>query len=128
MKWDYFEKVIKRDELCDFHVFVVFSRWNVHVYSTALMRSKCIHSWGIRICLLSFDSISTIDFKLKNGRRTLSKMTFKAEYPVNLLWLIWYDYMKICEWLIDVEYDVYHSMVDFNLYMNCKKLYKVVDL
>jgi hypothetical protein len=32
-------KVIKRDELCDSHELVVFSRWNVIVYSTALICS-----------------------------------------------------------------------------------------
>ena len=33
----------------------------------------------------------------------------------NLLWIVWYDYMNICEWLIGVEYDVYHSVVYFLL-------------
>ena len=54
-------------------------------------------------------------------------MVFKGEYFVNLLWIVWYDFMNMCEWLIGVEHDVYHSMVDFLLYLDCKKLYGVVD-
>jgi len=38
LKMEFFwKKMIKRDELCDSHVFVVFSRWDVHAYSTALI-------------------------------------------------------------------------------------------
>ena len=38
-------------------------------------------------------------------------MIFKTKYLANLLWIVWYDYMKICELLLEVEYDVYHSVV-----------------
>jgi len=41
-------------------------------------------------------------------------MIFKTECFANPLWLVWYDYMNMCEWLIDVEYDVYHSMMIFS--------------
>jgi len=88
----------------------------------------CIHSWGIRVCLLSFDWIASIILKLWNNRRTLSKMVFKTEYLANLLWLVWYDYMRMWEWLIGVEHDVYHRVIYFFLYLNYDKLYEVVDL
>jgi len=45
----------------------------------------------------------------------LSKIIFKTKYLTNLLWIVWYDYMKICEWLLCVGYDVYHSVVYFLL-------------
>ena len=32
------------------------------------------------------------------------------------------------EWLIGVEYDVYHSVMYFLLYLDCEKLYEVVEL
>ena len=31
----------------------------------------------------------------------------------NLLWIVWFVYMKIREWLLGVGYDVYHSVVYF---------------
>lgn len=34
--------------------------------------------------------------------------------------------MKMCEWLLGVEYDVYHNVFYFLLYLNCEKLYEVV--
>ena len=37
LEMEFFWKRIKRDELCDFYDFVAFSRWNAHVYSTALI-------------------------------------------------------------------------------------------
>jgi len=30
------------------------------------------------------------------------------------------------EWLLSVEYDVYHNVLYFLLYLNCEKLYEVV--
>ena len=36
--------------------------------------------------------------------------------------------MKMCEWLLGVEYDVYHNVLDFLLYLDCEKLYGVVEL
>jgi len=42
-------------------------------------------------------------------------MIFKTKYLANLLWIVWYDYMKITEWLLGVEYDVYLSVVYFLL-------------
>ena len=34
--------------------------------------------------------------------------------------------MKICEWFLGVEYDVYHNVLYFLLYLNCEKLYEVI--
>jgi len=31
--------------------------------------------------------------------------------------------MKICEWLLGVEYDVYHKVMYFLLYLDYEKLY-----
>ena len=90
--------------------------------------SKSIHSWDIRVVFLVFDSIATIMLKLWNGRRSLSKMVFNTEYLANLLRIVWYDYMKMWEWLIGVEHDVYHRVIYFLLYLNYEKLYEVVDL
>jgi hypothetical protein len=36
--------------------------------------------------------------------------------------------MRICEWLLDVECDVYHNVLYFLLSLNCEKLYGVVEL
>jgi len=55
-------------------------------------------------------------------------MIFKAEYFANLLWITLYDYMRMYEWLIGVEYDVYHGVMYFLLYLNCEKSYDVVEL
>jgi len=56
----------------------------------------------------------------------LLKILFKIKYLANLLWIVWYDYMRICEWLLGVEYDVYHNVLYFLLYLNCEKLYEDV--
>jgi len=55
-------------------------------------------------------------------------MIFKTEYLAYLLWIVWYDYMKMREWLIGVEYDVYHSMMYFLPYLDREKLYGIVEL
>ena len=67
----------------------------MHTYTHIWL--MCIHSWGNWVCLLSFSAISIIAFKLWNDRRTLSKMIFKIEYLANILWIVWYNYMKVCE-------------------------------
>jgi len=74
----------------------------------------CIHSWGNWVVFLVFGSIAIIVLKLWNDRRTLLKFMFKTELLANLLWIVWYDYMKLCEWLMSVEYDVNHSMMYFS--------------
>jgi len=43
------------------------------------------------------------------------------------LWIVWYEYMKMYEWLMDVEYDVYHSLVYFLLYLDCENSYEIVE-
>jgi len=62
-------------------------------------------------------------WKSDNERRTLSKMVVKANYFANLSWIALYDWMKICEWLLGGEYDVYHKVMYFLLYLDCEKLY-----
>ena len=62
-------------------------------------------------------------WKSDNERQTLSKMIVKADYFANLSWIALYDWMKICEWLLGSEYDVYHKMMYFLLYLDCEKLY-----
>jgi len=54
-------------------------------------------------------------------------MIFKTKYLANLLWIVWYDYMKISKWLICVENDIYLSMKYFLLYLECEKPYAVDD-
>ena len=49
-------------------------------------------------------------------------MIFKAEYFANILWITLYDYMKTYEWLIGVEYDIYHSVMYFLLYLDCEPI------
>jgi len=49
------------------------------------------------------------------------KWFIKVDYLINLSWIALYDYMKICEWLLDVEYDVYHKVLYFLLYLDCEK-------
>jgi len=85
------------------------------------MWSRCIHSWGIESCLFGLDLFVSIIFEVVNERRTLSKIVFKTKYLENLLWIVWYDYMKISEWLICVENDIYLSMKYFLLYLDCEK-------
>jgi hypothetical protein len=55
-------------------------------------------------------------------------MIFKAKYYASILWIALYDYMRMYEWLIGVEYDVYHSVMHFLLYLDCEKLNEVVEL
>ena len=57
----------------------------------------------------------------------MSKIIFKTKYLTNLLWIVWNDYMKISEWLICVENDIYISMKYFLLYLDCERWYDVVD-
>jgi len=35
--------------------------------------------------------------------------------------------MKICEWFLGVDYDVYHKVLYFLLYLDCEKVYGVVE-
>ena len=65
-------------------------------------------------------------WKSDNEWRTLSKMIFKIKYLANLLWIVWYDFMKTCEWLLGVEYDVYHSVVYFLPYLECVCCYWIM--
>jgi len=58
----------------------------------------------------------------------LLKIIFKAEGFAIRLWIALYDYMKMYEWLVGVEYDVYHSVMYFLPYVDCEKLCEVVDL
>jgi len=55
-------------------------------------------------------------------------MIFKTECFANILWIVWYDYMRMWESLLGVEHDVYHRVIYFSLYLDYEKLYEVVDL
>jgi len=55
-------------------------------------------------------------------------MIFKAICLANLLWIALDDYIKMFEWLLGVENDIYHKMLYFLLYLNYEKLYGVVEL
>ena len=70
-----------------------------------------------------FALIMEFFWKSDNQRRTLSKMVIKADYFANLSSIALYDWMKICEWLLGGEYDVYHKVMYFLLYLDCEKLY-----
>ena len=98
------------------------------IFNYTYIWSKRIHSWGPRVYWLGLGSIVSIIFKVVNERQTLSKIVFKTKYLENLLWIVWYYCMKICEWFLGVEYDVYHNVLYFLLYLNCEKLYGVVEL
>ena len=36
--------------------------------------------------------------------------------------------MRVCEWLLGVEDDVYHKVLYFLLYLDSEKMYEVVEL
>jgi len=55
-------------------------------------------------------------------------MVFKADYFANLLWIALYDYIKMYEWLLGVENDIYLNMMYFLLYLDREKLYVSVEL
>ena len=67
-------------------------------------------------------------WKSENERRTLSKMVFKTDYLANPLWIALYDYIKMYEWLLGVENDIYLNMMYFLLYLDREKLYVSVEL
>jgi len=52
-------------------------------------------------------------------------MVFKADYFANLLWIALCDWIKIYEWLLGVEHDVYHEVMYILLYLYCEKLIMV---
>ena len=53
------------------------------------------------------------------------KMVFKADYFANLSWIALCDWIKIYEWLLGVEHDVYHEVMYILLYLYCEKLIMV---
>jgi len=55
-------------------------------------------------------------------------MVFKADYFANLLWIALYDYIKMYEWLLGVENDIYLNMMYSLLYLDREKLYVSVEL
>ena len=123
LKMAFLWKMLKRDELCDFRDFVVFSWWNVHVYSTALICDLSVYI----VEALKFFCLVLIQLpQLILSGKTIGELCWR--WPLRLLWLVWYDYMKMYERLIDFGYDVYLSMMNFLLYLNCEKMYRVVDL
>jgi len=67
--------------------FLWFRRiWSVKrtcILNCTYIWSKCIHSWGIRTCVLSFDSISTTDLSCK----TIDELCRKWPLRSNILWI-----------------------------------------
>ena len=54
-------------------------------------------------------------------------MVFKADYFANLLWIALYDCIKMYEWLLGVENDIYLNMMYFLLYLDREKLFVSVN-
>ena len=86
----------------------------------------CIHSWGNLVLCLVFGSILLVVLKLWNMRRTWLNLIFKPDYLAYLFGIVWYDYMKMCELFLGVEYDDYHNVLYFSPLLEL--LYEVVDL
>jgi len=92
----------------------------------------CMIDWDWFVCFQTWISY----FVLKNVNvgcfcdliRTLSKMVFKVDYFANLLWIALYDYIKMYEWLLGVENDIYLNIMYFLLYLDREKLYVSVEL
>jgi len=49
-------------------------------------------------------------------------MVFKADYLANLSLIALCDLIKIYEWFLGIERDVYHEVMYFLLYLYCEKL------
>jgi len=107
-----------------------FSRnWPVkHTCICNCTQFQCIHSWGNWVCFLSFGSIAIVALKLWNMRRTWLNLIFNPDYLANLLWIVWYGCMKMYEWWIGVEYDVYHNVLYFSPLLELWEFYEVVEL
>jgi len=91
------------------------------------MISKNGCDWFLWV-LTCFDMKMEFFWKSDNERRTLSKMVFKADYLANPLWIALYYYIKMYEWLLGVEIDIYLNMIYFLLYLDHEKLYVSVEL
>jgi len=98
----------------------------MHTYTH--MWLMCIHSWDNWVVCLVFGSNVLVVLKLWNMRRTWLNLIFKSDYLGKSFWnsLIWlYEdvWMIIMCWIWCC-----HSVIYFSLYLNCEKLYEVVDL
>jgi hypothetical protein len=80
------------------------------ILNCTYMWSKCIHSWGTRVCLLGFGSIVSIVLSCK----MIDKLCQKWSLGPNTLQIFCYD--------------VYCSVMYFLLYLDCEKLYEVLKL
>jgi len=96
----------------------------MHTYTH--MWLMCIHSWGNLVLCLVFGSILLVVLKLWNMWRTWLNLIFKPDYLAYLFGIVWYDYMKMCELFLGVEYDDYHNVLYFSPLLEL--LYEVVDL
>ena len=63
-----------------------------------------------------------------NDRRTCQKLCLRPDNFQTFLWIVWHEYMKMCEWLIGVEYDVYYNVLYFSPLLELWEFYEVVEL
>ena len=68
-------------------------------------------SWGIGTRLLGFGLGAQLFSILWFMRRTWLKMIIEGQLLMNPLWLDWYDYDMMYEWLLGDEYDVCDHML-----------------
>jgi hypothetical protein len=98
-------KMIKRDELRDFHDFVVFSRWNVTVCSTALICDLEVYLVeALDLVYLILVQSFQLFWMLWFERRTLLKMVLLNRLPYKsfmngFIWLIDDMWMIVDDWI-----------------------------
>jgi len=78
-----------------FHSIGPVKRTCMHTYTH--MWLMFIYSWGNWVVFLSFGSIVVVVSKLWNIRRTWLNLILKLDYLAYILWMVWYDYVEICE-------------------------------
>jgi hypothetical protein len=81
-----------------------------------------IHGIGNWTRLLGFGLGAQLFSILWFLRRTWLKMIIEGQLLMNPLWLDWYDYEMMYEWLLGDEYDVCDHMLWLFFYLECKEL------
>jgi hypothetical protein len=81
-----------------------------------------IHGIGYWTRLLGFGLGAQLFSILWFMRRTWLKMIIEGQLLMNPLWLDWYDYEMMYEWLLSDEYDVCDHMLWLFFYLECKEL------
>ena len=81
-----------------------------------------IHGIGNWTRLLGFGLGAQLFSILWFLRRTWLKMIIEGQLLMNPLWLDWYDYEMMYEWLLSDEYDVCDHMLWLFFYLECKEL------